>query len=176
MSSKYKTNSIKSSPLAASEGVYRYSGVDEKYYKRLFKYLNRYITLSCCDEGIASLLCSAFFEPKVPCNLIGAHLSGVRKAIEPARSELNPSDQATKTMVIYCDNQGAMALAKNPQFHARSKHIDIQHHYVREQVTAGNVSLEYVPTERQVADGLAKALCKDKFDRFRDLIGLEAPP
>ena len=40
-----------------------------------------------CDEGIASLLCSAFFEPKVPCNLIRAHLSGVRKAIEPARSD-----------------------------------------------------------------------------------------
>ena len=47
---------------------------------------------------------------------------------------------------------------------------------MREQVTAGNIALEYVPTDRQVADGLTKALCKDKFDRFRDLIGLEAPP
>ena len=63
-------------------------------------------------------------------------------------NQLNPGDQAIKTVVIYCDNQGAMALAKNPQFHARIKHIDIQHHYVREQVTAGNVALEYVPIDR----------------------------
>ena len=75
-------------PLATPEGVYCYLGVDEKYYKRLSKCLSRRITLSCCDEGIASLLCSAFFEPKVPCNLIGAHLSGVRKAIQPARNNL----------------------------------------------------------------------------------------
>ena len=79
----------------------------------------------------------------------------------------------TQAVVIYCDNQGAMALAKNPQFHARTKHIDIQHHYVREQVNAGSVALEYVPTEKQVADGLTKALCKDKFETFRKLIGLE---
>ena len=68
-----------------------------------------------------------------------------------------------------------MALAKNPQFYTRTKHINIQHHYMREQVTAGNVALEYVPTKRQVADGLTKALCKDKFNRFRDLIRLESP-
>ena len=87
MSSNSRAGPIKLPPLAATEGATCYSGVDEKYYKRLSKCLSRCITLSCCDEGIASLLCSAFFEPKVPCNLIGAHLSGVRKAIEPARSD-----------------------------------------------------------------------------------------
>ena len=46
---------------------------------------------------------------------------------------------------------------------------------MREQVTTGNVALEYVPTNRQVANGLTKALYKDKFNRFRDLISLEAP-
>lgn len=90
--------------------------------------------------------------------------------------QLNPSAKCTQAVVIYCDNQGAMALAKNPQFHARTKHIDIQHHYVREQVTAGNVTLDYVPTEQQVADGLTKALSKDKFEKFRMLIGLEHRP
>ncbi len=49
-------------------------------------------------------------------------------------SELNPTDKSilTKAVVIFCDNQGAIALAKNPQFHARTKHINIRHHYVRE--------------------------------------------
>ena len=78
-----------------------------------------------------------------------------------------------RATIIYCDNQGAIALAKNPQFHARTKHIDIQHHFVREKVNEGVVQLEYIDTERQVADGLTKALDKVRFERFRKAIGLE---
>jgi hypothetical protein len=78
-----------------------------------------------------------------------------------------------RATIIYCDNQGAIALAKNPQFHARTKHIDIQHHFVREKVNEGIVQLEYIDTERQVADGLTKALDKVRFERFRKAIGLE---
>jgi hypothetical protein len=77
--------------------------------------------------------------------------------------------------VIFCDNQGAIALAKNPQFHARTKHIEIQHHFVREKVNEGKVRLEYMPTDKQVADGLTKALPKDQFTTFRRALGLEAP-
>ena len=75
--------------------------------------------------------------------------------------------------MIYCDNQGAIALAKNPLFHARTKHIDIQHHFVREKVAEGDVELEYVATGDQVADGLTKTLPKDKFCAFRKALGLE---
>lgn len=66
-----------------------------------------------------------------------------------------------------------MALAKNPQFHARTKHIDIQHHFVREKVAEGQIALQHVSTDQQVADGLTKPLPKDKFVLFRDTIGLE---
>jgi hypothetical protein len=44
-----------------------------------------------------------------------------------------------KVMVIRCDNQGAILLTKNPTHHARTKHIDVQHHFVREQVENGEV-------------------------------------
>ena len=134
------------------------------------------------DVGSAAISWSSKRQPTVALSTCEAEYIGQTQATKEAvwlrglLSQLNPSEPATRTVVIYCDNQGAMALAKNPQFHARTKHIDIQHHYVREQVTAGNVALEYIPTDRQVADGLTKALCKDKFERFRDLIGLEAPP
>ena len=76
-------------------------------------------------------------------------------------------------MVIYGDNQGAIALAKNPQFHGRTKHIDIAHHFVREKVVDSSVDLRYIPTEKQVADGLTKALPRDRFEAFRKLLGLE---
>ena len=50
------------------------------------------------------------------------------------------------TTVIYSDSQGSIALSKNPEHHARSKHIDIRHHFIREQVAANRISLQYMPT------------------------------
>ena len=62
---------------------------------------------------------------------------------------------------IMCDNQGCIALAKNPTHHSRTKHIDVQHHFIREKLESGKISLKYCPTEDMVADVLTKALAKD---------------
>jgi hypothetical protein len=78
--------------------------------------------------------------------------------------------------IICGDNQGAIALAKNPQFHARTKHIDIQWHFVREKCTEDRITLDFVPTDQQIADGLTKPLPKPAFLRFRQALGLRAPP
>jgi hypothetical protein len=74
--------------------------------------------------------------------------------------------------IIFCDNQGAISLANNPVFHARTKHIAVHHHFGREKVQSGDVELKYTPTELQVADGLTKALDKSRFIRFREAIGV----
>lgn len=87
--------------------------------------------------------------------------------------ELLANGEEPTATIIYGDNQGAIALAKNPQFHARTKHIALQHHFVREKQAENKVDLQYIPTEKQVADGLTKALPKDKFIAFRDALGLE---
>lgn len=50
------------------------------------------------------------------------------------------------------DNLGTQTLAENPIFHARSGHIDIRHHYVREALKEGNVKIQHVPTEDMTAD------------------------
>jgi hypothetical protein len=52
-----------------------------------------------------------------------------------------------KAMVIWCDNQGVISLTKNPTQHARTKHIDVQHHFVRKWVENGEVTLEYCSTK-----------------------------
>lgn len=83
------------------------------------------------------------------------------------------SAYALNATIIYCDNQGAIALAKNPESHARSKHIDIQWYYQREKVADGSITLKYVPTSEQIADGLTKPLTKEKFLIFRKALGLE---
>ena len=89
---------------------------------------------------------------------------------------LRPDDLDFKATVIFGDNQGAIALAKNAQFHARTKYIDIAHHFVREKVNNGTVDMRFVPTNKQMANGLTKALCLDKFVIFRDTLGVEAAP
>jgi hypothetical protein len=63
-----------------------------------------------------------------------------------------------KAMVIWCDNQDAISLTKNLTQHARTKHIDVQHHFVRERVENGEVTFKYCSTEDMVVDVLIEAL------------------
>lgn len=77
-----------------------------------------------------------------------------------------------KTMTIMSDNQGSIALAKNPKHHSRTKHIDVQHHFIREKVDMEEIELRYCPTEDMVADVLTKALAKDRHERLRRQMGI----
>ena len=63
-------------------------------------------------------------------------------------------------------NQGSIALAHNPVFHSRTKHIDIQHDYIRDEVASQRIELSYVRTEEMIANGLTKALTRVKFHCF----------
>ena len=59
-------------------------------------------------------------------------------------------------------------------YHARSKHIEVHYHFVREKVLAGVVDLAYVSTEDQVADIFTKPLGTEKLHRFRSLLGVQS--
>ena len=59
---------------------------------------------------------------------------------------------------IFTDNQSAMEVARNPVFHARTKHIEVHYHYVRERIHVGDIDLLYVPTQCNVGDIFTKAL------------------
>jgi cell wall-associated NlpC family hydrolase len=67
-----------------------------------------------------------------------------------------------QTIQIYADNQGAMQLVKNPIVSARSKHIDVRYHFVREHVAKEEVAFHYISTNEMKADSLTKALSGDK--------------
>lgn len=69
--------------------------------------------------------------------------------------------------VIWEDNQGCMALSKHAAFHKRTKHIDVRYHYVRERVAAGDIVLDFVATEFQLADCLTKPLGRVKLEKLR---------
>ena len=56
------------------------------------------------------------------------------------------------TIALKGDNQSAIALANNPVLHSRTKHIDIQHYLIQNEVLEGRIDLTYVPTEEMIAD------------------------
>ena len=85
-------------------------------------------------------------------------------------------DNSAEPMVINEDNQAAISMAKNPQFHGRVKHVDIKYHFVRELVENGQVRLTYCPTENMIADMLTKGLTKDKLCKIRNMAGMARCP
>ena len=70
------------------------------------------------------------------------------------------------------DNQGAIALTKNPHLHERSKHIDVCYHFVRDLAEQGKLNVVYVPTADMVADGMTKPLQRVAFERFKNQLGV----
>ena len=70
------------------------------------------------------------------------------------------------------DNQGSLALVKNPHLHERSKHIDICYHFIRDLNERGKLDVAYIPTNEMPADGMTKPLQKPGFLRFKGLLGL----
>ena len=74
--------------------------------------------------------------------------------------------------VIHGDNQGAIALAKNPINHRRIRHINVSYHFVRELIVNETLKYNYIPTKEMVADGLTKSLTSEKFAEFIAMLRL----
>ena len=69
---------------------------------------------------------------------------------------------------LYCDNQSAIRLMENPVFHARTKHVEVHYHFIKEKVNDGLVALNWVSTQEQIADIFTKNLGGAPFEKFRD--------
>ena len=74
------------------------------------------------------------------------------------------------------DNQVAIALAKNPVAHARTKHINIRYHYNHEAIQSGEIDVKYCPTREMNADLLTKPLPKGLFQNLQVALGMDTLP
>ncbi|KAH9321895.1 hypothetical protein KI387_016534 [Taxus chinensis] len=75
-----------------------------------------------------------------------------------------PQDKPT---TMYVDNEGVLKLVRNPVFHERTEHIEVQVHFICEHVLKHNIQLQFCPTAEQRADIFTKSLARDKFELFR---------
>lgn len=80
------------------------------------------------------------------------------------------------TPELYGDNLSSVYLTANPAFHARSKHFEIDYHYVRERVALGSLIVKHVPATQQIADIFTKSLGYQAFTSLRYKLGVVDPP
>ncbi|GJT60598.1 retrovirus-related pol polyprotein from transposon TNT 1-94 [Tanacetum coccineum] len=89
------------------------------------------------------------------------------------RSQLSDYGFAYNRVPLYCDNKSTIALCYNNVQHSRSKHINIRHHFIREQVENGVVELYFVRIEYQLADIFTKALPRERFEFILPRLGVK---
>ncbi|XP_065879565.1 uncharacterized mitochondrial protein AtMg00810-like [Euphorbia lathyris] len=112
------------------------------------------VTLSTCKaEYVAATSCVC-------------HAIWLRKLLKEFQMSQNDPTE------IFIDNKSALALAKNPVFHDRSKHIDTRYHFIRECIEQKEVKLKYVKTQDQIADIFTKLLKYDVFSHLRAQLGV----
>jgi hypothetical protein len=124
---------------------------------------SEYVALSTCSQEVVWL---------------GRLLAKFRMTSSTAIPLAHPSStcqsnlQHADPIPVSCDNQSSIKLAKNPVFHARTKHIEVCHHFVRECALRGEIQLDYISTDINPADILTKALPRPKFEKHRTNLGL----
>jgi hypothetical protein len=74
---------------------------------------------------------------------------------------------------LWCDNQSAIKLAKDPVQHQRSKHIELHMHFIRKLIHDQVIEVLFFPTEDQVADIFTKSLTEAKFSKLRSMLGVQ---
>ncbi|GJZ16286.1 reverse transcriptase domain-containing protein [Tanacetum coccineum] len=104
-----------------------------------------------------------------------AEYVSARKACQKAlwmKQALIDYDILLDNVPIMCDNKGAIDLSKNPVQHSRTKHIEIRHHFLRDNVQKGNISIKKVSSEDNIADILTKPLKRESFNSIRLGLGM----
>jgi hypothetical protein len=85
--------------------------------------------------------------------------------IQTLLDELNIA--CPRTARLWCDNMGAKYLSSNPVFHARTKHIEVDYHFIRDRVLQKRLDVQFISTNDQVADGFTKPLTQQKLEEFK---------
>nr|GEZ44824.1 retrovirus-related Pol polyprotein from transposon TNT 1-94 [Tanacetum cinerariifolium] len=114
-------------------------------------------------------------QPALAISMTKAEYVSAGKACQQAlwmKQALINYDIRLNDFSIMCDNKGAIDLSKNPVQHSRTKHIDIHHHFLRNNVQKGHISIKKVSSEDNIADILTKPIKRELFNYLRLGLGM----
>ncbi|GKV39992.1 hypothetical protein SLEP1_g47676 [Rubroshorea leprosula] len=103
-------------------------------------------------------------------------LSEARKEIVWMKTFFEELGLKKKKFMLFCDNQSAIYLSKNPQFHSRTKHVDLRYHWICDAIEEKVLDVEKVHTDDNSFDMMIKSLVRSKFEFCRSQVGLLEPP
>ena len=73
---------------------------------------------------------------------------------------------------LYCDKKAAINIAHNPVHHDRTKHVEVDRHFIKEKIEDGSICIPHVPSSEQTADILTKGLPRPLFEKMTNKLGL----
>ena len=76
-------------------------------------------------------------------------------------------------MKVFCDNLTTIKIAKNLIHHDRTKHVEVDKHFIKEKIDNGQICMKYIPTDEQIADVLTKELSKKQFEKLTGKLAKE---
>ncbi|XP_058755682.1 secreted RxLR effector protein 161-like [Vicia villosa] len=82
-------------------------------------------------------------------------------------------EKQEESLLLHCENKSAIAMAKNPVFHSRTRHINIKHHFIRSVIENGDVELVFCSSQEQLAYIFTKALPRGRFQQLREAMGVK---
>ena len=115
-----------------------------------------YVALSTMEAEYVA--CSAATQDLVWLRSFLQHLEIVKTTLEP--------------VTIFCDNTATLAMAKDPKYHGKTKHIKKRYHYIRDVIIEKDVVLKYISTSNMVVDPLTKPIARDVFVKHVRSLGL----
>ncbi|GJV02925.1 retrovirus-related pol polyprotein from transposon TNT 1-94 [Tanacetum coccineum] len=154
---------------------------DQTTYRRMIGGL-MYLTASRPDIAFATFVCARYqARPTVKYLKEMRTMQDVKKYIRRIaisrwkaliwmRTQLLDYGYKYNRIPMYCDSKSAIAISCNPVQHSKTKHTDIRYHFIKEHVGKGTVELYFVGTEYQLADLFTKALPKERFIIYYDLV------
>ncbi|KAK6118000.1 hypothetical protein DH2020_048255 [Rehmannia glutinosa] len=141
---------------------------DERKSTSGYAFLLGGAVITWCSKKQPCIALSTMEAEYIACTSAVQEAIWLRRFLQSLRITAHVDD----AVVVYCDNTSALAYAKDPKYHGRTKHIDTRYHCIRESVAQGQTVLRYIPTSDMVADPSTKPLHRDVFQRHVKSMGL----